>query len=155
VDYPNHDELEQFLSTCEEELLAEKNMRIVVYPDDAVKLWRSETIRDANEKLLSEFSGTANVYAIFIADKANNDYTLKYIGQTKSKLARARLYNHLIKKDAKTGAQLSKVMSHVQAGGSIKISWISINPESLRHYVEEELINKHQQKLTWNQQGKK
>ena len=29
MDYPNSDELEQFLRACEEELFAEKNKRIV------------------------------------------------------------------------------------------------------------------------------
>ena len=155
MDYPNHDELERFLGSCEKELFAEKNMRVVVYPAKAVDLWGSETIKAANAKLLNEISGSANVYAIFTAEKESNDYSLKYIGQTHSKYARTRLTNHLIKKNAKTGAQLKNVMEHVQARGSIKISWISITPESLRHFVEEKLIELRKGELTWNQQGKK
>ncbi|MDQ6997065.1 MAG: hypothetical protein Q9M82_06340 [Mariprofundus sp.] len=133
-------------------------MKPALYPSVhplSVELWNSEKIKISNEKLLADISGAANVYAIFIADKGNNEYALKYIGQTRSKYARTRLTNHLINKNENTGAKLNKVKCHIQTGGSIKISWISINPESLRHYVEEELIVRHKEELVWNEQGKK
>lgn len=151
--YSKPTDLKDFLSECEKEILKDENRKVVNYPDEAVVPWDSETIKVVNEQLLKKISGSANVYAIFVANKDSSEYSLVYIGQTKSRGARSRLTNHLIKKHKKTGAKLNNVIDHVQAGGHIKISWVSIDPVSLRHYVEEELIKKHKQNLAWNKHG--
>lgn len=57
-------------------------------------------------------------------------------------------------KNDKTGAKLDGVKRVVKSGGSIKISFISIEPESLRHCIEELLIKKYKNKLEWNTNGK-
>ncbi len=87
-------------------------------------------------------------------DKKDPDYRLVYIGQTNSKGSRTRLTNHLIKKHKKTGAKLENVIEHIQGGGRLSVAWISIDPASLRHYVEEELIKTHKDSLEWNKHGK-
>jgi len=153
VKYKNNVELEEFLQECNTVLMSDERKKIVAYPNDSLDFWDSEKMKKANENLLSEISNTANVYAIFVSTDENN-YALKYIGQTNSKGARSRLTNHLFKKHEKTGAKLGKVMAEVNSGHSIKISWISISPESLRHYVEEELIKIYRDKLEWNKRGK-
>lgn len=155
MQYLNKADLEVFLQECEDKLLDNDNKKLVNYPNGAVAPWNSEIIKNTNEQLLKSISGSANVYAIFIAEKGNSEYNIVYIGQTNSKGARTRLTNHLIKKHKKTGAKLSKIIDHIQSGGNIKISWISIDPVSLRHYVEEELIDKHKEILTWNKHGKR
>jgi predicted small secreted protein len=80
---------------------------------------------------------------------------MRYIGQSKSIEARNRLSNHLIKKDKNTGAKLQFVKQHIEKGGKIKVSHILIEPESLRHYIEEELIKKHSVDLDWNSHTRK
>lgn len=155
MQYSNKADLEFFLQECEEKLLDNLNKKLVNYPDDAVVPWNSEIIKTANEQLLKSISESANVYAIFIAEKDSDEYSIAYIGQTNSKDARTRLANHLIKKHKKTGAKLSKVIDHIQSDGNIKISWISIDPMSLRHYIEEELIDKYKEILIWNKHGKR
>ncbi len=92
------------------------------------------------------------MYAIFTAPKNSTSFSLRYIGKTTRKLARQRIRNHLIKKHEKTGAKLKHVTDHVLSGGSVKISWIKIEPESLRNYVEEELIHKHHE-ADWNREN--
>ena len=154
MDYKNVKGLESFLDDCEKELLSNKNRKEVLYKKKYIVPWDSVKLKNDNECLLKEITGNANVYAIFACDKGETKYSLRYLGQSKSKSSRTRLTNHLIKKNEKTGAKLSKVIDHVQAGGSIKVSWISITPESLRHYVEEQLIEKHPE-CEWNKHGKK
>lgn len=154
MNYQNQNDLKQFLKDCENQLFDEKNKKEVVYPDSCTSTWDCEGILSSNKALLKELSGSANVYALFTANKDSKDYALKYIGQSKSKLARVRLTNHLIKKHEKTGAKLRKVIDHIQSGGKIKMSWIPITPESLRHFIEEELIGKHPE-CCWNKHAKK
>jgi hypothetical protein len=154
MEYENIETLEEFFKSCEKLLLSEDNRTAIEYPEEFIVPWESDDLKNKNEETLKKISGEANVYAIFTALKDADEYSLRYIGQTKSKLARTRLTNHLISKHEKTGAKLSKVIDHIQSGGSIKISWISINPESLRHYVEERLIEEHSE-CDWNKQGKK
>ena len=152
--YARSDDLKAFLTKCEIELLKDENKILVEYPSSAINPWDSDAIKHENEQLLKNISGVANVYAIFIKNKNSSKYALVYIGQTNSKGARTRLTNHLIKKHKKTGAKLKNVIDHIQAGEKIKIPWISVDPVSLRHYVEVELINKHRKILAWNKHGK-
>ena len=144
--------LEKFVNEVDSALLSQNNRISVQYPDEHILSWDTVGLLKANNQLLSKISGSANVYAVFTAARNSNDYRLRYIGKTKKKLARERIKNHLIKKNEKTGAKLSQVIEHIQAGGTIKISWISIQPESLRNYIEEELILKHPES-NWNREN--
>ena len=80
-------------------------------------------------------------------------YRLRYIGQSKSRYARQRLRNHLFIKSDRTGAMLDKIKVHVGSGGFVGVSWASIEPEALRHYVEERLIERHPES-DWNTHGR-
>lgn len=151
--YKYKENLLEFLKDCESELLSGKKRRIVVYPKSHIDPWDSDKITNQNEQLLRDIGGKANIYAIFTSEQHEEAWRLRYIGQTKSKIARSRLRNHLIKKSEKTGAKLAKIIDHVNAGGSVKVSWISVTPESLRCYVEEELIKMHSE-ADWNAHGK-
>ena len=117
-----------------------------------VSSWNSDAILVANKNALDKLSGKANVYAIFTAPKDSGAYTIRYIGKTKKNLARERVTNHLIKKNEKTGAKLTEIVAHIQAGGKVRISWAGIEPESLRNYIEEELINRHKE-ADWNREN--
>jgi len=140
--------LDSFLSECEKWLLDGRRRKLIDYSSHAL-YWNGDKLKALNSKVLKEFAEEANVYAIF-SKKPNEEFRLRYIGQTKSSGAGARLTNHLFKKNDNTGAKLKKVKEHVKSGGSIAVSWIPLESESLRHYIEEELIVEHCDKLDWN-----
>jgi hypothetical protein len=145
-------ELEKFLEECESTLFAEKSKIEIIYNSK----WDVSEIKNINKALFDTIGEIKpNIYAIFATDNKDSEFHLKYIGQTNSKGARTRLTNHLITKNDKTGAQLEKVKSTVKNRGRIKISFIKIEPEALRHYIEEMLIEKYENKLEWNAHGKR
>ena len=150
--YEQIETLEKFLSNVETALLLEENRSLVSYPHDSVSPWNTDQLDAANQKILDSASGIANVYAIFTAPKNSSSFSLRYIGKTTRNLARQRIRNHLIKKHEKTGAKLKDIEEHVLSGGAVKISWLKIEPESLRNYIEEELINRHQE-ADWNREN--
>lgn len=150
--YEQLQSLEEFLSNVETELLKDEAGKLVNYSKQNISPWNADKIDTDNQDLLNSVSGSANIYAIFIAPKNSNKFTLRYIGKTTKKLARQRVRNHLITKNEKTGAKLWEIISHVQAGDSVKLSWVSIEPESLRNYVEEELIHRHKE-ANWNREN--
>lgn len=150
--YEELQSLENYLSKVEVALLKEDARMPVNYPEQSITPWSAAELDAKNQSLLNSVSGVANVYVIFTASKGTNDFSLRYIGKTTRKLARQRIRNHLITKNAKTGAKLWKIISHVQSGGVVKLSWATIEPESLRNYIEEELINRHKE-ADWNREN--
>jgi hypothetical protein len=150
--YEQIETLERFLESVEAALLREESMSLVSYPQNSISPWNADQLDAANQKILDAVSGTANVYAILTAPKNSNSFSLRYIGKTTSKLARQRVRNHLIKNHEKTGAKFQYVKTHVLSGGKVKISWLKIEPESLRNYLEEELIKKHKE-ADWNREN--
>lgn len=144
--------LQRFFADVEKELLNADNHLPINYPSKARSKWDEDAIASANEEILEEVSCAANVYAIFTAPKNSEHFRLRYIGKTTRELARQRIRNHLIKKSDRTGAQLVKLKAHVQSGGNVKISWVQIEPETLRGYVEEELILRHEE-ADWNREN--
>ena len=133
-------QLNEFVLSINDFIHNEENQSVVQYPRNSVSRWNVKSIEEKNEALLNSVSGSANIYAIFELEGNNEKPTLKYIGKTTRKLARQRLRNHLITKHAKTGAKLEPVKDLVRRGHTIKIAYLPIEPESLRNYVEEELI---------------
>ena len=144
--------LEKFVSKVDSYLKDSKNQKLVTYPKESINPWNESQIDEKNDDLLSSLSGVANIYAIFVLRKGANLPDLKYIGKTTKKLARQRLRNHLITKHALTGAKLADIKNEVKNGNQIKISFVSIEPESLRNYVEEELINNNRNS-SWNREN--
>lgn len=151
--YQHHQSLEKFLKNVEAALLNEGARTPVTYSPQNIAPWDATQIDVENQSLLNSISGMANVYAIFTAPKDTNKFTLRYIGKTTKKLARQRIRNHLINNNDKTGAKLSRIIPHVQAGGAVKLSWVNVEPESLRNYIEEELISLHKE-ADWNRENR-
>ncbi len=152
MEYPNKNELGAFVEEVDKYLNDDVNQVQVDYPDSSISPWDSGELLKLNEKLLSCVAGKGNVYAIFTAQAGSETYSLRYLGKSTRKLARQRIRNHLFKKHEKTGAKLNKVIEHIQRDGKIKLSWVGIDPESLRNYVEEELIRKHEES-NWNREN--
>lgn len=146
------EELNTFVNQVDNFLNDPRNQMRVNYSPASMKPWNSKKFLEENKTLLGSVSGKANIYAIFCAGSLSEDYILQYIGKTTKKLSRQRIINHLIKKHEKTGAKLKKVQAYVLRGGKIKISWVGIEPESLRNCIEEELIHKHPE-AEWNREN--
>lgn len=150
--YKEIESLEKYLAGVERSLLSEANKYKVSYPKANISPWDSIALDKINNQLLSNASSNANVYAIFTASKGSDTFLLRYIGKTTRKLARQRIRNHLIKKNEGTGAKLLQVTKHVLAGGEVMLSWVKVEPESLRNYLEEELIARHRE-ADWNREN--
>jgi hypothetical protein len=150
--YRHIEYLEEFLDQADQRLMAADRLIELSYPDSSLSSWNADDISLANESILSELSGAANVYAIFTATRNSEQFALRYIGKTTKKLARQRIRNHLIKKHERTGAKLREVEQHITASGKLAISWVGIEPESLRNYIEEELIRRYPG-ADWNREN--
>jgi hypothetical protein len=83
----------------------------------------------------------------------NENWSTVYVGERKSSGLRERITQHLITKDHRTGSMLKAVKTAVAAGQKIGVSFIMVEPESLRLFVEETIIAKHKNKLPWNTHG--
>lgn len=149
--YREIESLEEFLDQVDQSLMADDRRVELSYPDSSQSPWNADDI-GRQRVILSELSGAANVYAIFTAKKNSERFSLRYIGKTTRKLARQRIRNHLIKKHERTGAKLKEVERHIKVGGKLAISWVEIEPESLRNYIEEELIRRYPD-ANWNREN--
>jgi hypothetical protein len=150
--FEHKDKLDIFLTRIDQYLTDGTNQVEITFSSKHVAPWDGEELAEENDQFLSDVSGNANVYMLYTAEKGSSSYQLRYVGKTTRKLARQRLRNHLFKKSDGTGAKLDSIKAHVQSGGSVKISWVSIEPESLRNWAEEELIFSHPE-ANWNREN--
>lgn len=150
--FQDKDKLDAFLTQINDYLVDDKNKKPVIFSSNNVSPWNSDALATENEMLLKNASKEANVYMLFTAKNNSATFELRYIGKTTQKLARQRLRNHLFKKHDDTGAKLEQIISHVTEGGSVKVSWVKVEPESLRNWAEEELISSHPE-ADWNREN--
>lgn len=147
--------LEEFLSQVETSLLNPENRVRVVYPAIATKpVWDAGVLIETNKDFLTQVSKSANLYAIFAGEGDDDAETLlRYLGKTKKALVRQRMINHLFQKNEKTGAKLNQVIETVNDSKTIEVAWVEVHPESLRNYLEEELIRRHPE-ASWNRENR-
>jgi hypothetical protein len=153
MQYEQITSLEEFLSQVEAKLLEPEQRVRVLFPATATTPWDGESLARANKSLLGSVSGSANLYAIFTSKDGTSESVLRYFGKTTKKLARQRVTNHLFRKHEKTGSKLAQVIAHACDGGTVEIAWIEVHPESLRNYLEEELILRHPE-ADWNRENR-
>lgn len=147
-------ELSDFATSCETALLYGDKHQILYPARVNIENWPTDQIKSLNETLLAQLRNAGNVYALFEADApTNSPWTLKYVGERKSDGLRQRLTEHLIKKNEKTGSKLAEIQATVASGKRIAVSFIKVEPEALRLYVEETLIAKYKTMLPWNTHG--
>jgi hypothetical protein len=156
----NNKYIEDFAYLCGDKLLNQRKIKEFTYPNtiNSLDRWDDDYVDmlisiQSNEQILKSVSGKFGVYALFEKNKSKV-WDVKYIGHTNAKYARQRIRNHLIKKDVRTGAQLSSIQNSVLIGNKIGISFLEIHPGYLRHVVEELLIHKYSERLAWNERGK-
>ena len=155
------DEIREFVRQCCEGLLANRSgpsddLALFKYPDDCSKEhWPIRDIGETYKCFRKEHLGKGNVYAIWTGESGNvESWSPRYVGQRKSGALGARIRAHLVNKGKKTGSQLKNVKESVSCGLEIAVSFIMVEPETLRCYVEEEIINSERnasaQRLDWN-----
>lgn len=144
-----------------------RNQQIpILYPDALRKRhdladWKRliSEICALNSGLLTGIANRGGVYAIWVEARAstNLDWELKYIGQTKGELSRQRIRSHLIWRNKETnsgrftGSMFDQVRSQVALKREIALSYVEVDPETLRHFLESTLLAKYHPQ--WNTQG--
>lgn len=142
--------LYNFFKQVEKELFDVRNSHEVVYLSVGTER-ETESSEVKNIELLDAYSRKGGVYLISIIE--SSVWKPIYLGQTKSTYSRQRLRNHLFKKDKRTGSVLERI-KELPLSTKVSISFIQIEPEILRHAVEEYLIKQKTEILSWNRQGR-
>ncbi|MCD6185961.1 MAG: GIY-YIG nuclease family protein [Deltaproteobacteria bacterium] len=127
------------------------SLQIVNYPTSlrgkaAIFKWNLnyKEIDKINNELLKNISNKAGVYLLSTYEGRRRK--ILYIGQTQSKTARQRIRSHIVWRNKKTksgkitGSQFDKVQKIIVSGKKLNFSFVEIQPASLRHYIEENLI---------------
>lgn len=155
IEIINSTDLTSFILACETallktqpteffypELLQNKNISDPVWENSITE------IKELNDDFLSSLRGNANIYAIHIKD--DEEYKVAYVGQRKSMDMRERITQHLITKDPKTNSKLEYVRCAVSRGCKIGMTFIKTDKDTLRTFVEEEIISRNKPSLLWN-----
>lgn len=145
--------LTEFASDCASALLAGVQHEFKYPASCSLTNWPSPEIKSTNETFLKSLRGRGNVYAIYVRGPKQREWVPVYVGQRKSASLRERISHHLIKKNEATGSMLAAVQTAVAAGEEIGLSFIKVEPESLRLFVEESIIASNKIQLHWNTHG--
>ncbi len=148
------DGLDEFAEECLEALLIPCPTEFI-YPNScSLNHWPVDEIKILNKKILDSLRHSGNVYSLYTKCQTEGAAWFPvYVGQRKSASLRERITQHLVTKDGGTGSMLEAVKTAVAGGNEIAISYIKVNPESLRLYVEETIIAKRKKTLPWNTHG--
>lgn len=144
--------LRNFVDKCAKRLLDRRKVHVIEY-SCALKRWNSKVLLKANAEYFQGLGNHANVYALFLRTSKTKRWVLRYVGQRKSQHIRERLIQHLIKYRPKTGSKFKYVKEAVLKKSKVGVRVIQVDPESLRLFVEEKIIEQNQDTLSWNQHG--
>jgi len=152
-------DLDEYVKKCEKALLIGEP-EVFQYPENLIgkgiadSIWEEnvEIIKKSNSDLLSSLRNNANIYAIYVQEPTKQ-WCLKYVGQRKSKDIRERITQHLITKNERTGSKLEYIREVVSKGYLVGLRFIKSDRDSLRTFVEEEIISRNKSKLPWNVHG--
>jgi len=137
-------EIEKIFIKAERILFNKKNVIEIIFNDFDHKTF------DANNKvLLKSVSQKAIVYCLWSGTSIEK-VSQKYIGHSSSKYSRTRIRSHLAYKSVKTSAKLDNIKEELKLKNCIGISFLIIEPEYMRRSLEEWLIEKYSQILSWN-----
>lgn len=140
----NSNQLEREFAVAEKLLFNIKNVKIIRYNNFDVS-----SFDELNKILLKNVAGNYIIYCIWIGSNSQN-LSPKYVGHAKSTISRQRIRNHLTKKNARTGAQLEMVKKALERKMSFGLTYLIIEPSYMRTSLEEWIINKNKETLTWN-----
>ncbi len=153
--------LPELYAQCVDSLRDSSRMFVFVYPEelraaastDVQWAARSTLIRESNTGfLLGVGAGDVNCYAIHTRKK-NEDWQLRYIGQTDSKRAKSNIMRRLVPHGGRSDAVFKKCQAAVRSGSEIGLRIIKVEPDTLRSFVHEKMIVEllSGEVLDWNQ----
>ena len=138
---PGLEGLDKYAKVCKEAICCEKRKFIhLEYPKMNDKCWGEEELSDKFNPKLECIRDCGNVYAILRKRHGNCRWKVVYIGTRMKNEIGKRVKEHIVKKPDSTSSKLECVKSSVWNGFDIAISYILIEPENLRLFVEQELI---------------
>ncbi len=111
----------------------------------------SSIIGNQKKSIPKDVPKESGIYAIWV------DNVAKYVGEAKN--LRARLRAHLIYRSDKTGSKLENVKEANVNGSKISVSFMHVEPDSIRLAVEDNLIGRLRDSKTttydleWNRQS--
>jgi hypothetical protein len=140
--------LPELYAQCVDSLRDRSRMVVFVYPEklrnaaSTDTLWAAEStlIRESNADLLLGMSASdINCYAIHTRTK-NEDWRLRYIGQTDSKRAKSNIMRCLVPHGGRPDAVFKKCKEAVRGGCEIGLRMIKVEPGTLRSFIHEKMI---------------
>ena len=145
---PLYDALDDMMPSEKLKGYIEKNIVEIVYKTQYAIDARVDNIYTFDKIL----KNGGNVYALWVKKSKSKKWALMYIGQRKSKDIHTRLIDHLFKKHRKTGSQLLRIQEELMQKSHIGVTVIKVEPDVLRHSVEEFLIFSQREKgnCVWN-----
>ena len=164
--------LEGLVQCCMERLTEDGRVHLVQFPEDIE--YKSECIRNKVEHgnkvkgpvWKKSYSGrinlpdcSGNLYALYIRPCSGSNWTLKYVG--KSKTLRTRILEHVARVPKSTSSQLWRVAHKVLAGNQIGVCSVEVVSEesvsgsdelnmALAAYVESRMIDMIGIQYLWN-----
>ena len=144
--------LDEFFTTAKNRLLCGSTIEIEFPPGVTSQCWPTEEIEKLNSDVFDDLVNTGNLYAIF-AGGGNGAWTPKYVGTSARKVLSKRMKEHLV---VSTGpaSKIGEVKCEVSNGRKIAISYVRIEPEDLREYLEKRIISEEKGRvpgqLSWN-----
>jgi hypothetical protein len=117
--------------------------------------WSSQSIsiRKLNENpLLISLNNCVNCYAIH-TKQGDEGWQLRYIGQTDCKRAKQNIVRHLAPDGDRSNAVFRNCREAVRNGYEIGLRLIKVEPDTLRFFIQEKLVNelRGDNALDWNQ----
>ena len=154
--------LPELYAQCVASLCDHSRIVIFTYPEqlrtalstDAEWSSKSLFIRELNEQsLLARAVNSVNCYAVHTR-KHGDDWVLRYIGQTDCKRAKSAILRRLVPHGERDNAVFTKCKNAVRSGHEIGLRLIKVEPDTLRFFVQEKLVNERRtaQVLDWNHQ---
>lgn len=136
--------IEQYFQKSQELLFDINNCHTINYKD-----YQSETFQSLNLDLLNSVKNQSIVYCIWVGD-SYGELKPVYVGHAKHSVSKARLINHLCKKNEQTGAKLLKVKEALSLKRIIGFSYVVVEPDFMRKPIEDWIIFNKKEKLIWN-----
>ena len=138
ISYPCPEGLDKYVKACKETICCMKTR--FKYPRMDAQCWNEEHLSKMFNSKFECIKDYGNVYAILLRCHEGCRWKVVYIGTRKKSEIGKRVKEHLVKKSDSTSSKLECVKSSVWKGIDIAISYILVEPENLRLFVEQELI---------------
>jgi hypothetical protein len=152
--------LPELYQQCMASLRDHSRIVVFMYPNRLTKSHSSDAdwaasiaeIRELNEsQLLNRLDNQVNCYALYTRELAS-DWCLRYLGQAEVGRIKSHITAQLAPVGNRSNSVFEKSKKIVQAGGEMGLRLIKIEPDTLRHFVQEKALAELRKDgmLDWN-----